>query len=104
MIITHFFVFFLHILPEEKLLAIEASLAEEARFRLAQEEALRAAERHLQETKARGAGKPGKPGWWPWGAEAINRGWIWMEFRRRVLDGFEARKGSLEQEKWEFEQ
>jgi len=27
-----------------------------------------------------------------------------MEFRRRVLDGFEARKGSLEQEKWEFEQ
>ena len=24
------------------------------------------------------------------------RGWIWMEFRRRVLDGFEARKGSLE--------
>jgi len=26
-----------------------------------------------------------------------------MEFRRRVLDGFEARKGSLEQEKWEFE-
>lgn len=37
---------------QEKLLAIEASLAEEARFRLAQEEALRAAERHLQETKA----------------------------------------------------
>eukprot|EP00435_Cladocopium_sp_Y103_P022964 s402_g5.t1 len=37
---------------QEKLLAIEASLAEEARFRLAQEESLRAAERHLQETKA----------------------------------------------------
>ena len=44
--------------PQEKLLAIEASLAEEARFRLAQEEALRAAERHLQETKALGRRAP----------------------------------------------
>jgi len=62
MIITYFFDFLLHILPEEKLLAIEASLAEEARFRLAQEEALRAAERHLQETKARGGGEAGEAG------------------------------------------
>ena len=61
MIITYFFDFLLHILPEEKLLAIEASLAEEARVRLAQEEALRAAERHLQETKARG-GEAGEAG------------------------------------------